>query len=141
MTDRSEQFDLYVSFDIETHTIDALELILEKLQQVRGRPTAWKWAVVGLHSAILALAAICRRSEVTIATPGCLRPAAIQIMRGGARAAAHTRPWRTTEPLSPSPQSQSSRCGPADQSKRLDNYATTCAMSVTCSLLVLDKQE
>jgi hypothetical protein len=52
VADVSEQFDFYVSFDIETHTIDALQLILEKLRQALERPTAWKWAVVGLHSAM-----------------------------------------------------------------------------------------
>lgn len=60
----SEQFDFYASFDIETHTIDALELILEKLRQALDRPTAWKWVAVGLHSALHgAFALVLRRSD------------------------------------------------------------------------------
>lgn len=64
VADEGEPFDFYASFDIETHTIDALELILEKLQQTLERPTAWKWVVIGLHSAMHGgFALVLRRSD------------------------------------------------------------------------------
>jgi hypothetical protein len=56
MTGQLSEYELDAHFDIEEHTeehtIDALELILEKMRQARERPTAWKWVVVGLHSAM-----------------------------------------------------------------------------------------
>lgn len=52
MTEEADKLETWATFDIETHTIDALELTLQKLQQALARPTAWKWVVVGLHSAM-----------------------------------------------------------------------------------------
>jgi hypothetical protein len=64
MTADPVRFDPWVSFDIETHTVDALELVLEKLRQAHDRPSAWKWVVVGLHSAMHGgLALVLRRSD------------------------------------------------------------------------------
>src|SRR6476660_7324845 len=64
MNDKSQNVELYVSFDIETHVVDALELVLEKLRQATQHPTAWKWVVVGLHSAMLGgFALVLRRSD------------------------------------------------------------------------------
>jgi hypothetical protein len=61
---QAEEFEPWASFDLEVHTIDALELILEKLQQTRTRPSAWKWVVVGLHSAMHGgFALVLRRSD------------------------------------------------------------------------------
>ncbi|CAN5706651.1 hypothetical protein BH09CHL1_BH09CHL1_10620 [soil metagenome] len=60
----TSQFDLYASFDIESHTINALELILEKLRQAIEQPASWKWVVVGLHSAMHGgFALVLRRSD------------------------------------------------------------------------------
>lgn len=60
----ADGFDPWASFDIESHTIDALGLVAEKLQQARFRSSAWKWVVVGLHSAMHGgFALVLRRSD------------------------------------------------------------------------------
>lgn len=43
--------DKNVGFNTEEHVIDALELVLEKLQESRAKPMAWKWVVIGMHTA------------------------------------------------------------------------------------------
>lgn len=39
-------------FQLDTQTVDALELVLEHLQRVPDRPMSWKWVVIGLHAAL-----------------------------------------------------------------------------------------
>lgn len=64
MAKQFDGYDPYARFDIEEHTIDALELILEKMRQAKERPAAWKWVVVGLHSAMHGgFALVLRRSD------------------------------------------------------------------------------
>jgi len=64
MSEQFDEYDRYALFDIETHTIDALELVLEKMRQARERPTSWKWVVIGLHTAMHGgFALVLRRSD------------------------------------------------------------------------------